>query len=151
MSFQTSPLRFSTFQPADQEEVQALILSGLVEHWGVLDPTKNPDLTDIAQTYAGAHFLVARLEDRIVATGALVPRADGVAEIVRMSVARDLRRTGLGRLLLARLIDQARGTGVKKVFLETTETWSEVITFYLANGFHITHHQDGDVYFELSL
>ena len=94
---------------------------------------------------------VARLEDRIVGTGVLVPRGDGVAEIVRMSVARTLRRCGLGREILARLIDQARGTGVKKTILETTETWSEVIAFYLTNGFRITHHQDGDVYFEMRL
>ena len=72
-----------------------MILAGLVEHWGFLDATKNPDLEDIAASYAGATFLVARLGDDIVGTGALVPHQDGTAEIVRMSVAQELRRRGL--------------------------------------------------------
>jgi len=139
------------FCPADQAEAKSLILAGLVDHWGVLDPTKNPDLEDIAAAYAGATLLVARLAGRIVATGALVPRGEGVAEIVRMSVARDLRRRGLGRSILTRLIDHARGDGLRQVVLETTDTWQEVIAFYLDFGFHITHYAGGDVYFALDL
>jgi GNAT superfamily N-acetyltransferase len=148
MNKQPDELRFALFQPSDQEEVKALILAGLVDHWGVLDASKNPDLNDIASTYAGAYFLVARLEGRVVGTGALVPRGAGEAEIVRMSVARDLRRCGVGRALLARLIEQAGRLGVRRIFLETTDTWSEVIAFYQSNGFNITHYQGGDVYFE---
>ena len=45
----------------DQEAAQRLILAGLVEHWGTLDPTKNPDLDDIQRSYVsrGHTFLVA--------------------------------------------------------------------------------------------
>jgi len=139
------------FCPADQAEVKSLILAGLVDHWGVLDPTKNPDLEDIAATFAGATFLVARLAGRIAGTGALVPRGDGVAEIVRMSVARDLRRRGVGRRILTRLVEQARQDGLRQVVLETTATWQEVIAFYLDAGFRVTHHSGGDVYFALDL
>jgi hypothetical protein len=32
----------------------------------------------------------------VVGTGALVPRQDGAAEIVRMSVTRELRQKGIG-------------------------------------------------------
>jgi hypothetical protein len=60
------------FQPEDQEEVKQLVLAGLVEHWGSLDPTRNPDLNDIAQTYAQDIFLVAWEGDKIIGTGALV-------------------------------------------------------------------------------
>jgi GNAT superfamily N-acetyltransferase len=139
------------FCPADQAEVKSLILAGLVDHWGVLDPSKNPDLDDIAAAYAGATFLVARLGRRIVGTGALVPRGDGTAEIVRMSVVRDLRRRGLGRLILTRLVAQAHRNGARRVVLETTTGWQEVIAFYLAYGFRITHYAGGDVYFALDL
>ncbi len=144
-------LTLQPYCPDDQAEVKSLILAGLVDHWGVLDPTKNPDLEDIASAYAGATFLVARLAGRIVATGALVPRGEGAAEIVRMSVARDLRRRGLGRSMLTRLMDQARRDGLRQVVLETTDTWQEVIAFYLDFGFHITHYAGGDVYFALDL
>ena len=139
------------FCPADQAEVKDLILAGLVDHWGVLDPNKNPDLNDIASTYAGATFLVACLEGRVVGTGALVPRGGSTAKIVRMSVARDLRRRGVGRMILARLVEQARTSGMRQVVLETTATWHEVIAFYLDYGFRITHTAGGDVYFALEL
>ena len=138
-----------TFKPADQSAVKDLILAGLAEHWGTLDPSKNPDLDDIASSYAGSDFLVARHLTRIIGTGALVPRANGTAEVVRMSVAADWRRQGIGRMILQALVDHARQNGFQHIILETTETWQEVIAFYLRFGFRITHYQDGDVYFEL--
>ncbi len=141
------------FRPADQVPARKLILSGLKEHWGKLDPTLNPDLRDIAATYADAVFLVAEHtpSQRIAGTGALVPRGDGIAEIVRMSVARPLRRHGLGTRLLQALIDRARALGLRQIILETTDTWTEVIAFYQRFGFRITHHQNGDVYFAFDL
>lgn len=138
------------FQPADQAAVKALVLAGLVDHWGVLDPTLNPDLEDIAHSYAQAVFLVARQAGQVVGTGALLPRGE-CGEIVRMSVARALRRRGLGGRILRQLLDQARAAGMRQVVLETTETWDEVIAFYLRYGFRVTHHQAGDVYFALDL
>jgi GNAT superfamily N-acetyltransferase len=139
------------FRPADQKAVKDLILSGLVDHWGELDTTKNPDLNDIAESYKDACFLVARYEGRIVGTGALVPRTPDTAEVVRMSVAKDLRRQGVGRRILQALCDEAVARGFKYIILETTETWSEVIAFYQSFGFQITHYKDGDVYFKLNL
>ena len=137
------------FQPENQEQVKRLILTGLAEHWGVLDPSRNPDLNDIASTYSSAVFLVAWLQDKVVGTGAVVPQSDGSAEIVRMSVAADMRRAGIGSLLLRRLCQDAHSAGCHTLVLETTATWQDAIDFYLHFGFQITHHQDGDVYFSL--
>ena len=139
------------FQPTDQTAVKDLILAGLVEHWGTLDPSKNPDLDDISCSYAGAVFLVAHCQGQIIGTGALVPRQDGTAEVVRMSVAQDWRRRGIGRTILHALVERARQSGFQRIILETTATWQEVIAFYLRLGFRITHYKDGDVYFELTL
>ena len=144
-------ITISLFRPEDQAQVKSLILAGLGEHWGTLDPSKNPDLNDIRSTYANATFLVAWLDDKIVGTGALVPRTDGVAEIVRMSVAPDLRRRGVGRLILQQIVERAQAAGYRQIILETTATWREVIEFYQRCGFHITHYHDGDVYFVLDL
>jgi GNAT superfamily N-acetyltransferase len=139
------------FQAEDQLEVKRLILAGLQEHWGQLDPTKNPDLNVIRTHYAKAVFLVARHGNRIVGCGALVPRPHAAGEIVRMSVASDHRREGIGQTILQALMNQARALGYERVFLETTSTWQEVITFYLHCGFTITHQVDGDTYFEMLL
>ena len=144
-------IKIRPFQIQDQPEAKALILAGLGEHWGEIDPSRNPDLDDIAATYAAATFLVAELENRIVGTGALVPRPDGVGEIVRMSVVSDLRRRGIGLSILQELVRRARDLGYRRVILETTASWSEVIEFYLHFGFRMTHYLDGDVYFALDL
>jgi len=141
------------FRPTDQVPTRKLILAGLKDHWGTLDPAFNHDLKDITKNYAEAVFLVA--EDtktlRIVGSGALVPRGEAVAEVVRMSVAKPLRRVGLGTRILQSLIDHARALGLRQIILETTETWMEVIAFYQRFGFRITHHKDGDVYFAFDL
>lgn len=145
----SNSLTLHPFQPADQPAVKALILAGLVEHWGALDPDKNPDLDDIAASYKDAYFLVARYAGEIVGMGVLLPRSADTVEIVRMSVAAKVRRQGVGHRILVALCAEAKARGFRRVILETTATWEEVIAFYQAFGFHITHYQDGDVYFEL--
>ncbi len=139
------------FRPTDQDSARALILAGLAERWGTLDEGRNPDLNDIAAHYALGVFLCAWSGERLVGTGALVPREAGVVEIVRMSVARDWRRTGVGRRIAEALLIEARDRGARRVVLETTETWADAVAFYLRLGFVITHHLDGDAYFALDL
>ena len=144
-------IRILFFQPENQAEVKNLVLAGLSEHWGTLDLSKNPDLNDIALTYAQATFLVAWQKNRIVGTGALVPRSVDTAEIVRMSVAADMRRRGVGMKILQRLCEQAKLNRYKQIILETTDTWHDVISFYQQFGFQISHYLDGDVYFKLEI
>jgi putative acetyltransferase len=141
------------YQSSDQAEARALILSGLVEHWGFLDLAKNPDLEDIACSYAQGFFLVARQEGRLVGTGALLPTPDPFTwQVVRMSVARDLRRGGLGKQILSALEQAARQRGARRLILETTATWQGVISFYLRCGYQILASEEAcapeDVYFE---
>jgi len=68
----SDPQRLSLrpFRPEDQDAVKSLILAGLKEHWGTLDPSLNPDLDDIATSYKDAVFLVACEGDRIIGTPA---------------------------------------------------------------------------------
>ena len=143
------------FESEDQDAVQSLILAGLAEHWGEIDPTLNLDLNDIAASYNDATFLVAWLDGRIIGSGALIPKSDQVAEIVRMSVAPELRRLGIGKKILARLCQEAKELGFQRIVLETTSTWSDVIGFYKRFGFRVTHHQEGsfggEVHFALDL
>jgi N-acetylglutamate synthase-like GNAT family acetyltransferase len=141
-------VEISCFSSSDQMDVKQLVLAGLEERWTVLDPTKNQDLNDIASSYADGKFIVARSEGRLVGCGALVRRENGTGEIVRMSVSRDLRRQRVGSRLLHQLLDEAQALGIKKVVLETTETWQDAIDFYQSQGFRITHYLEGDVYFE---
>lgn len=151
MTEDSSGILIRPFRPEDQAAARGLILDGLVEHWGFLDPTKNPDLDDIASTYADGTFLVAWSGDELVGTGALVREADGVARIVRMSVATYLRRRGIGTLILKRLCGEAQAAGYSQIVLETTSTWEGAIAFYGRNGFRVIGSRDGDTHFVLAL
>ena len=139
------------FQPKYQSEAKNLILAGLAEHWGALDPSKNPDLDDISSSYSNGTFLVALLGNKVIGTGAIVPKSNNSAEIVRMSVVTNMRRNGIGKMILGKLCEYAKSNGYKQVILETTETWHEVIEFYKRFGFQITHYLDGNVYCALDL
>ncbi len=139
------------FRPEDQAAAQRLILGGLVEHWGYLDPSKNPDLDDIASAYADATFLLAWRGKELVGTGALVHERDGAARIVRMSVAPHMRRQGIATAILQRLLRQAQAAGYRQIVLETTSTWADAIAFYERNGFRAIGSHDGDTHFVLDL
>ncbi len=138
-----SEVEVSDFQPTDQAAVRWLILVGLGEHWGRIDETLNPGLDDIGATYGHGRTIVVRRGEDIVATGTVVPRDPSTAEILRMSVAADHRRYGLGRLVVEELLRTARGWGATAVVLETSTHWKEVVSFYRACGFAITHREAG--------
>ena len=144
-------IKITPFQTKDQAAVKTLILDGLVDHWGTLDESLNPDLDDIVTSYDDGIFLVTWLDDEIIGTGAFKPHSEKQVEIVRMSVFKKLRRQGLGKQILTELCRQATQAGYEEVVLETTETWQDVIDFYLNYGFEITHYADGDAYFKMSL
>jgi putative acetyltransferase len=139
------------FRANDQAAAKELILQGLEEHYGWRDLSLNPDLGDIARAYSASTFLVAAEDSALIGTGALVPRGEGVGEVVRMSVVPDRRRAGIGRCLLAELCEQARSRGVSRLIVETTASWLEVIAFYLSFGFEFTHEYEGEAYFALNL
>lgn len=149
-------MRFEDLSEANQHEARALILAGLIEHWGSLDLTLNPDLDDMAASYqSGRTVLVRDGGGTVVGTGTVLPRGNAVAEIIRMSVARNARRHGIGRHIVDELVRTATEWGVEKVVLETTTSWEEAVSFYVRCGFSITHveadESGSDTWFELQL
>ncbi|MCB1000244.1 MAG: crotonase/enoyl-CoA hydratase family protein [Acidimicrobiales bacterium] len=133
-------LSLRDLEPSDTEAVRALVLAGLADHWGEVDPTLNCDLDDLAAAYPGSRTVVAvDGTGAIVATGTVVPRGDGVAEVVRMSVAADRRGQGHGRSVLDELLATAQAWGAPRVVLETTSSWTDVVAFYEHAGFRRTH------------
>jgi ribosomal protein S18 acetylase RimI-like enzyme len=144
-------LIITDLQHEEQDEARQLILAGLEEHWGWLDSTKNPDLQDIAASYSGETFVVARSSGRMVGTGALIREAEDVGRIVRMSVSKDARRKGVGRAVLEALCQRAKKRGFQQLVLETTETWEDAIGFYRDFGFQFVEYRDGDIHFIMKL
>ncbi len=139
------------FEPRDQHAARALILAGLGEHFGSIDETLNPDLNDIAASYANALFVVAWVDGAIAGTGALTPRPDGVAIVSRMSTSAVYRRKGVARTILTHLVEHARIRRCTRVVLGTNAGWEDAIAFYLALGFSEMRRTPTGVLFELPL
>lgn len=149
-----TPPTVRPFAPADQTATRRLILDGLADHFGVLDETLNRDLDDIAATYLerGAVVVVAEEGDALVATGTLIPTEEpGVSRMVRVSVRRDRRGRGLGRVIVAHLVEAARQRGDRRILVETTRDWADAVGLYLACGFVEAGTDATDVHLALDL
>lgn len=91
-------------------------------------------------------FLVAEVDGVVVGCGALHVMWEDLAEVRTLAVGRDHLGHGLGGRLLERLLEQARGLGVERVFCLTFET-----EFFSRHGFEVIEGQavDPQVYAEL--
>jgi len=143
------------FAPVDQPALRRLVLDGLGDHWGVIDETLNPDLDDVAGWYGplGGYTVVACAgsDGEIVGGGTLYRDDARTARLVRMTVGKALRGQGLGRRLVAHLVEEARARGYAAVVCETTATWQDAIGLYLRCGFAEVDRRDGDIHFRLEL
>lgn len=73
-------------------------------------------------------------EGRIRGYAILMPAADE-AELLNIGVARDEQRKGLGRALLAEMLDLARERNVRRVYLEVLPSNAAAIALYRSAGF----------------
>ena len=139
-----------TVEPLETEDlasVRALVIEGLTERWGHYEPKFNPDLEDLHSFYRGSVVVVAKEGRTVIGVGILCRENGDTGRIVRMSVCARLRRTGVGGLLLDRLLAAASEHGFKNVLLETTASWTSAVEFYKKRGFVPTRLCDGDQYF----
>jgi amino-acid N-acetyltransferase len=77
-------------------------------------------------------FWVAEVDGQVIGCGALHVMWEDLAEVRTLAVVPQLRGTGVGHLLLARLIATARELGVRRVFCLTFE-----VEFFTAHGFAV--------------
>ncbi len=139
------------FEATDQDAAAALINAGLGERFGFTDPSMNPDLFDIAASFAAGIFLVAFDEQTLVGTGALLPVGDATGQIQRMHTKASHRGRGIGSAVLAALEQQAIALGHERLVLETNVDWPDAIRFYAGHGYRPTAVSNGEQHFEKSL
>lgn len=126
------------FREGDAEQVwslheRALAVVGAHAGHGPWDD----DLRKIDEVYVrtGGCFLVVVEDEHLLAMGALKRHANGEGEVKRMRVEPAFQRQGLGQLLLDALLKDAKGKGIKRLFLDTTEQQVAAQRLYEKNGF----------------
>jgi N-acetylglutamate synthase-like GNAT family acetyltransferase len=109
---------------------------GLGDHFGYVDRSANPDLVDIASSYATAPnaFFVAEMDGTLVGTTGLIVKAD-TGRLVRVAVARDYRRLGVATLMMNYVADFARRARLAKLVAHTQPEWVDAMGFYRSHGF----------------
>ena len=86
----------------------------------------------------GGAFILAEDEDRYVACIGVRQFAAEVGEIKRLYVAPAARGHGLGRVLVERIIAEARQLGYRSLLLDTLPFMKEAQSLYLSMGFRPT-------------
>lgn len=145
------------FTPRDQHAARRLVLDGLGEHFGSIDETRNPDLDDIWTHYIaqGDLFVVVEAGVALIGTGAMRAEAghlgDQRGRIVRVSVAPVYRRYGIGRTIVAHLVQVACQRGLSRLLVETNHDWVAAIGLYQRCGFQPYDRDEESVHLALAL
>lgn len=86
----------------------------------------------------GGYITFAKLNNKIVGTGALINLGDGVYEIAKMGVDENCRGYGVGDKIMKQLINHAKQSIhpiIHTLKIETSSTLKNAIHLYKKNGF----------------
>jgi putative acetyltransferase len=83
----------------------------------------------------GGALLMAVEDGVAIGTCALLPMNDGAFEVAKMTVAEKCRGLGIGKKLLAHVIEYARTMGASRLYLETNNKLVNAIHVYESLGF----------------
>jgi len=130
------------FEARDTASILALILPIQREEFGIsITAEQQPDLLAIPEFYRGGRgeFWVAVEGDRVVGTIALKKIGGDAGALRKMFVAAEHRGAarGVAQALLDTLLAHARGTGLRTVYLGTTERFRAAHRFYEKSGFRL--------------
>lgn len=124
---------------ADCQKVQNLVF-GILREYGLhpdLDGT-DQDIADLEKHYinrGGIFELLENTDGELVGTVGLYPMSETTVELRKMYFLPKLRGKGLGKKTLQRMIEQAKGLGFSKIYLETASVLKEAVHLYEKFGF----------------
>ena len=130
---------------ADAETIKSLVTTVLSEYGLRFDGEKtDSDLHALSDHYEnnGGGFYVMEDSGGIIATGAIYRLDNQRCELRKMYILHNYRGQGLGKKLLAYLLNEAKHLGFNRVELETASVLKEAIGLYQSFGFQpcqLTH------------
>lgn len=153
-------MTFREFQAGDEDAFRTLNEQWIAKYF-VLE---EKDLQTLRQpeTYIlspGGHIYFAAIEDEIAGCCALIAKGKHTYEVAKMAVREEHRNRGIGKAMLAHVIEAAKSLGARRLVLETNSKLRNAIHVYESLGFsHIdparvepSPYQRADVFMELIL
>ena len=127
---------------ADDVAVAAIIRTVMPEFGAIGDgfAINDPEVDWMSRSYAAprsAYFVIER-SGQILGGGGVAPLHGGdadVCELRKMYFLPELRGLGVGRLLMQRCLDAARGFGFRRCYLETLCGMRDARRLYERSGF----------------
>ncbi len=83
----------------------------------------------------GGEIIMAMNDHRAIGCCALLAMPDSSYEIGKMAVAEEFRGRGIGKQLLARVIERGQEMGARRLYLETSTKLPNAIHLYESAGF----------------
>ncbi|MEW4282869.1 GNAT family N-acetyltransferase [Priestia koreensis] len=132
------------------KQAKDLIYEGFLDYFPSIDESLNPDLHNILRAYedTGSLFLIGKIGDELVCTGAFLRETADTARICRMSVAHRYRKNGYAKQMVHALETQIKVLKYKRMVIETTKEWIKPIRLYESLGYTIVGRNVEEVHFE---
>jgi GNAT superfamily N-acetyltransferase len=129
-------LRIREFQPGDEDVFRRLNEEWITRYF-VMEPKDKASLTDPRGTIldGGGRIFLAVWDSRPVGCCALLAIAPGEFEVAKMAVTESAQGRGIGRVLLEKVIAEARESGARRLYLETNRKLGIAIRLYESVGF----------------
>ena len=156
----TSELIIRDFEPGDEDDFRRLNEEWIVRYF-VMEAKDLESLMDPRHKIldGGGRILLAVRDGQAIGCCALMAIGEGEFEVAKMAVTEPAQGLGVGRRLLAAVIEQGRAMGATRLYLETNHVLTPAIHLYESLGFrHIppervvpSPYARADVYMELIL
>ena len=118
-------------RPVTRDDADAIVA---IEREAFGDDAWSDTLVDLELTAPGRVVVAAEQDDALVGYASAAVIAD-VADLTRIAVMPNARRTGIARTLLDSLRVEAAERGAERMMLEVADTNEPALGFYAASGF----------------
>lgn len=158
LEYRDSEITIRPFEDRHRADFERLNRIWLEGH-GILEDADLPYLLDPRRTIIepGGRVWVATAEDRVLGVCGVVPRGEGVFELVKLAVDPEERGAGIGRRLTETALAFARSANARSVILSTNHELVAAIRLYERLGFihrpspAVRDYATADVYMEFAI
>ena len=126
------PMNNITFRRATTDDAE---LISEMEKLNFSDPWDLPAIKNVLANPA-VYFTIAEIDSIPVAYGGMTIVVDE-CDIINIAVMENMRRMGIGRLMVRQMLDICKSLGVADIFLEHRESNIPAATLYESFGFAV--------------